>query len=229
MSVRHPKLDTLTVGREGRLQLLLRYKGPVLDVNRGHMKVPIDVPFSQDDLSTARAEWLAATRISMSIYQNSTFMLTYIAHEKSSLKNVVHASKCQMAQGDPWNFVGEENLTCGKLPLKLWPDDLNQFKKEQVLGDKIHFAPPRDERARLARTWLYIHATYDCISMTKAQITHLPDIIELAKNTPPNKSEIDVAKKLEDITGTRNPLILDRNPARWYDNPLWCKLVGCMV
>jgi endonuclease I len=151
-----------------------------------------------------------------------------------SVEHVVPRSKCQMAQGDPWNFVEavrSENSARSNLPLKLWPDASNQLSisKFQTWMGEQHYAPPPHQRARLARKWLYTRATYGCMQMSEAQREHLPAIIALARHTPPDVVEVNVAKQLEAITGTRNPLILDNNPERWYDDVAWRSLVGCTV
>jgi endonuclease I len=151
-----------------------------------------------------------------------------------SVEHVVPRSKCQMAQGDPWNFVEavrSENSARSNLPLKLWPDASNQMSisKFQMWNFEQHYAPPPHQRARLARKWLYTRATYGCMPMSEAQREHLPAIIALARHTPPDVVEVNVAKQLEAITGTRNPLILDSAPERWYDDVAWRSLVGCTV
>lgn len=149
-----------------------------------------------------------------------------------SVEHVVPRSKCQTAEGDPWNFIEadrRENSTRSNFPLKLWPDAPNQLhtSKLQTWDDEIHYAPPPSQRARLARKWLYARATYGCgDTISHAQRARLASIIALAKHTPPSLIEINVAKQLETLTGTRNPLILDAAPSRWYDSPAWRALVG---
>lgn len=155
-----------------------------------------------------------------------------LAQGRWSVEHVVPRSKCQMAEGDPWNFVEadrRENSVRSSLPLKLWPDEPNQIptSKFQTFNGERHYAPPAEQRARLARKWLYTRATYECTPMSSAQKAHLPKIIALCKHSPPDLIEINVAKQLEELTGTRNPLILDAEPSRWYDSPEWRTLVGC--
>lgn len=150
-----------------------------------------------------------------------------------SVEHVVPRSLCQMAQGDPWNFieaVRSENSARSNLPLKLWPDGSDQLSisKFQTWSGEKHYAPPPHQRARLARKWLYTRATYGCLPMSNAQREHLSEIIALARHTPPDVIEVNVAKQLETLTGTRNPLILDNKPERWYDNVSWRALVGCV-
>ncbi len=149
-----------------------------------------------------------------------------------SVEHVVPRSKCQLAEGDAWNFIEadrRENSTRSNLPLKLWPDDKEQLQlsKFQTWSGVRHYAPPSAQRARLARKWLYTRATYECAPMSRAQREHLPAIIALAKHDVPSQIEVNVAKQLERLTGTRNPLILDDTPSRWYDSPAWRALVGC--
>jgi len=149
-----------------------------------------------------------------------------------SVEHVVPRSKCQAADGNVWNFVEvdrSENSRRGAHPLKLWPDGLHQLhvtKFQTWLGVK-HYAPPSEERARLARKWLYTHVTYSgqCKAMSDAQRLHLSEIIALAKHDPPGNVEINVATQLQNLTGTRNPLILDDTPSRWYDDSAWRALL----
>jgi len=155
-----------------------------------------------------------------------------LAQRRWSVEHVVPRSRCRRAEGDPWNFVEadrHENSVRSSLPLKLWPDEPNQLptSKFQTFSGERHYAPPPGQRARLARKWLYTRATYGCTPMSSAQKAHLPRIIALAKHSPPDTIEINVAKQLEVLTGTRNPLILDSDPSRWYDSPEWRALVGC--
>lgn len=155
-----------------------------------------------------------------------------ISNGQWSVEHVVPRSKCKVAEGDVWNFVEadrRENSARSNLPLKLWPDKPNQIptSKFQTFNNEVHYAPPSDQRARLARKWLYTQAMYQCAPMSSAQRAHLPEIIALAKRAPPDTVELNVAKQLEVLTGTRNPLILDAEPSRWYDSPEWRALVGC--
>lgn len=149
-----------------------------------------------------------------------------------SVEHVLPRSKCQMAESDPWNFIEadrQENSMRSNLPLKLWPDKPNQLHlcTIQPWDGELHYAPPPNQRARLARKWLYACATYNCGgTMSRAQREHLTSIIALAKFTPPSLIEINVAVQLEKLTGTRNPLILDAAPSRWYDSSAWRALVG---
>lgn len=155
-----------------------------------------------------------------------------LAQNRWSVEHVVPRSRCQAAEGDPWNFVEadrRENSVRSSLPLKLWPDERGQVptSKFQTFNGERHYVPPPGQRARLARKWLYTRATYGCTPMSSAQEAHLPKIIALAKRSPPDTIETNVAKQLEALTGTRNPLILDAEPSRWYDSPTWRALVGC--
>lgn len=155
-----------------------------------------------------------------------------LAQNRWSVEHVVPRSRCQAAEGDPWNFVEadrRENSVRSSLPLKLWPDERGQVptSKFQAFNGERHYVPPPGQRARLARKWLYTRATYGCTPMSSAQEAHLPKIIALAKRSPPDTIETNVAKQLEALTGTRNPLILDAEPSRWYDSPTWRALVGC--
>lgn len=148
-----------------------------------------------------------------------------------SVEHVVPRSKCADAEGDPWNFVEaerSENSRRSNLPLKLWPDldDGVSTRDFEIYNDQVHYVPPLEMRARLARKWLYTRATYNCSPMSEEQRDNLPQIIALCKACPPSATEHAVALLLEAETLTKNPLILDQNPNRWYDCIAWRALVA---
>lgn len=151
--------------------------------------------------------------------------------KRYSVEHVVPRSKCSDAEGDAWNFVEaerSENSRRSNLPLKLWPDLENGFSTRdfETYDGQVHYVPPLEERARLARKWLYTRATYHCTPMSKAQRAHLSEIIALCKAWPPSATERVVARLLQAETGTRNPLLLDKDPNQWYDCTAWRALVA---
>ena len=91
---------------------------------------------------------------------------------------------------------------------------------------QLHFVPPLDQRARLARKWAYIRATYagDLSPPSRAQIKYAPEIMALAKTYPIHPAEQrvnDIYKRMFDWS---NPLLKD-GADDWYDNVEWRSLV----
>jgi endonuclease I len=151
--------------------------------------------------------------------------------KRYSVEHVVPRSKCSDAEGDAWNFVEaerSENSRRSNLPLKLWPDLEDDVSTQafETYDGQVHYVPPLEERARLARKWLYTRATYHCTPMSKAQRAHLSEIIALCKAWPPSATERAVARLLQAKTGTQNPLLLDKDPNQWYDCTAWRALVA---
>ena len=91
---------------------------------------------------------------------------------------------------------------------------------------ETHYVPPQNQRARLARKWLYMRATYGCdlLPPSKAQIFHSSEIIALAKHTPVYGAEQRVNNLLRSQFDLSNPL-LDSNASRWFDDAHWRSLV----
>ena len=164
---------------------------------------------------------------------------TLLDEDRYSVEHVVPRSRCHDAEGDVWNFVEAdryENSRRSNLPLMLWPDLHSRIcklrpgdlctKHMATHNDERHYVPPLAQRARLARKWLYTRATYNCLEMSKAQRENLGNIIALCKRSPPSETELAVARILEAETGTRNPLLLDEDPSRWYECSAWRALVA---
>ena len=148
-----------------------------------------------------------------------------------SVEHVVPRSKCQMAQGDPWNFieaVRSENSARSNLPLKLWPDESDQLatSKFQTWSGEQHYAPPQPAGA--PRTQVAVHPRHVRLPANVASPAGASSGHRCARPAhAARRHRGNVAKQLETITGLRNPLILDSAPERWYDDVAWRALVGC--
>jgi hypothetical protein len=143
------------------------------------------------------------------------------------------------ADTDPLNWIMAHrsvNINYRKsLPLLLWSREnastirflnRNGFQKVYLKEyDETLFEPPENQKARLARKWLYARVTYHAVvdPPSRAQLAHLSDIIALAKYTPISKVEIKMSEKIYQKTGLRNPLINQNSaiPNRFYDSQEW--------
>ena len=123
-------------------------------------------------------------------------------HKRYSIEHVVPRSLIN--GGDPGrgedDLFGWEpetrrmNATRSNLPLVLWPTPGLPVGRVEIDGDVTHFNPIEIHKARLARRWLYIRATYglheDLESPSDAQKKHAASIIELVKT-----KNVDYAEK----------------------------------
>ena len=107
-----------------------------------------------------------------------------MAQNRYSVEHVVPRSKIDDAsdlEADPYNWIlatRSENSRRSNTPLKLWldtPGPPNARGCFQKIDGELHYLPPSDQRARLARKWLYAHATYphDVDPPTVAQLHNL--------------------------------------------------------
>jgi len=136
------------------------------------------------------------------------------------------------AESDPNGWVEASrraNSTRSNLPLLLWPDKQIDSKFRdyfKVCEGVVHYVPPPDQRARLARKWLYMHATYphDIYPPSVAQLMNLNDIIELARSSPISESEQSVSDALRDLLGFGNPLLTDEADS-FYEDVDWVALL----
>lgn len=130
------------------------------------------------------------------------------------------------------DFVGwvvatrSANSQRGNKPLMLWNDKDGQLAFGPILIDgKMHFAPPSAQRARLARKWLFLRATYpDIDPPSKAQQRHASDIVALAQHDRPSKAELRVNQDHRMRHGWANPL-LESGAEKFYSDPEWRALV----
>ena len=160
-------------------------------------------------------------------------------------RSYVNGKNPGKAENDPNGWVvatRSANSRRSNHPLMLWLDskDGRIAPPNRVVifddgggggGGVAHYVPPVDQRARLARKWLFLRATYCCgqgrdsiAPPTAAQQKHRNDIIALAKTYPIQATEILVNEHYRETYGWANPL-LEEDAARWYDDPAWRNLV----
>ncbi|MBE35048.1 MAG: hypothetical protein CMI16_05755 [Opitutaceae bacterium] len=131
------------------------------------------------------------------------------------------------AEDDPLGWIEatrRANSQRSNSPLYLWCDPKGKIAipgtKVYVDGE-LHYVPPFEQRARLARKWLFIRATYPGVSTpTDAQRRHAAEIVALAKYYPAAEAEIKVNEIYRKQLGWANPL-LEANPEKWYDDDKW--------
>ena len=160
-----------------------------------------------------------------------------MAQHRYSVEHVVPRSKIDDAsdlEADPYNWVmatRRANSERSNFPLKLWlngpgdgPEPNATF---EIIDGQMHYLPPKDQRARLSRKWLYSHATYphDVDTPSVAQLRNLGKIVSLARNTPIQKAERQVANALQDMLGYSNPL-LTNDAQKLYSAIDWYELLG---
>ena len=140
-----------------------------------------------------------------------------IGHFRRSVEHVLPRSRAGTngkAKNDPNGWIvatRRANSSRGNLPLLLWDGEAEG-----------HFSPPMEQRARLARKWLFLRATYAGLDPPSAeQLRNLPAIFELAKQ-PPGRAEVRVNEIYRRELGWSNPLI--SNP-RWLDDSGWRQMV----
>ena len=116
------------------------------------------------------------------------------------------------------------NSRRSNLPLYLWtsPDGSMAPENTKVRVDgEWHFVPPLAQRARLARKWMFIRATYDDIQApSKAQTRHAAEIVALAQHFPIQPAERRVNEHFRSTLRWANPL-LEADADRWYGDVKW--------
>lgn len=167
----------------------------------------------------------------VTVYEEKALEDVFV-YEEWSVEHVVPQSKCPSAQGDVLNMTEatrSANSRRGNLPLVLWREDNGPTRDDaefRTFDGIRHFAPPPQQRARLARKWLCVRASHACAApMSTMQHRMLREIIAVAKTHPPSAVEVRVAMEVLFKTGLRNPLVLGENVAQWYDCPVWQQMV----
>ena len=159
-----------------------------------------------------------------------------MAQNRYSVEHVVPRSKIDDAsdlEADPYNWIlatRSENSRRSNTPLKLWldtPGPPNARGCFQKIDGELHYLPPSDQRARLARKWLYAHATYphDVDPPTVAQLRNLGKIVALVHDTPILAAEQQVANALSHMLNYKNPLLSD-DADHFYDVVDWYAMLG---
>lgn len=132
------------------------------------------------------------------------------------------------AEDDPLGWVQATRLANSRRsnhPLYLWPDPEGKLAPPGRLvrvDGEWHYVPPREQRARLARKWLFVRATYPegMRPPTAAQRRHAAQIVALAKNERPGAAEVRANAIYRREYGWANPLI-EEGAAAWFSDPAW--------
>ena len=159
-----------------------------------------------------------------------------MAQNRYSVEHVIPRSKIDDAsdlEADPYNWIlatRTENSRRSNTPLKLWPDNPGRPNARgvfQKIDGELHYLPPSDQRARLARKWLYAHATYphDVDPPTVAQLRNLGKIIALVRDTPILTAEQQVANDLYHMLNYKNPLLTE-DADHFYNVVDWYEMLG---
>lgn len=120
-----------------------------------------------------------------------------------------------------------ENSRRSNKPLCLWPLESEPTGRPFVrLGGVDHYVPPLEQRARLARKWLFIRATYadEVDPPSAAQRANQEAIIALVRRTPPLEYEVQYDASLRESFNWSNPL-LKPHSERWLDSEAWHALI----
>ena len=135
------------------------------------------------------------------------------------------------AENDPVGWIEATrtaNSRRSNYPLILWPDPEGAKLMPNTLEDvdgKLHYVVPIGQRARAARKWLFIRATYTGITPpTKAQYVHAAEILQLAKEYPIQHAEQLVNEHYRRVLRWANPL-LEKDRLLWLSNTDWQSLV----
>lgn len=141
-----------------------------------------------------------------------------LAQRRWSVEHVVprsHTGDNAEARSDPLGWIvatRSANSARGNLPLVLWDGD--------AAG---HFAPPLEQRARLARKWLFVRATYQGLDPpSDAQRRNARAILALARSDPAGPVERAVNDLYRAELGWANPLVEDSS---WLDDSDWVRTV----
>lgn len=140
----------------------------------------------------------------------------------------VNGSAPAAAENDPLGWVEATrtaNSRRSSYPLMLWLEDDGKLAPPNLLvrlDGELHYVPPVEQRARLARKWLYIRASYagTIDPPSRAQQRHAARIVALAKSWPVQPAERRANAILREKLGYGNPL-LEADPDRFYDNAGW--------
>ena len=167
----------------------------------------------------------------VSVY-NGEGIESVLARNKQSVEHVVTRSDVNGsdpgdAENDPLGWVeatATANSRRSNISLVLWP---GTYVREKVRIDGVlHFVPPEDQRARLARKWAFIRASYsDEVSPpSAAQKKHSAEICALMKHAKPFEYELCVNETFKNEYNYGNPL-LEEDAGKWLDDVQWRKIV----
>lgn len=158
-----------------------------------------------------------------------------MARELWSVEHVLPRSKVNgrdpgNGENDPLGWVEATrtaNSRRSNTPLVLWQERSGMYVREKVFLDGVeHFVPPADQRARLARKWAFVRATYpnEVAPPSAAQRAHAADICALMKHTKPFSYELCVNQRFRNTYGYGNPL-LESDADKWLHNPAFRNLI----
>ena len=131
------------------------------------------------------------------------------------------------AENDPIGWIvatRRSNSARSNYPLVLWPTDNLEYPANKIVNidGEPHYVPPSKQRARLARKWLFIRATYDGTidEPSAAQMQHAEDILELARDDPRQPAELSVNQAYRTMLNWANP-ILEEGGSSWFEDEAW--------
>jgi hypothetical protein len=131
------------------------------------------------------------------------------------------------AEDDPlgWDVATRRaNGERSNLPLVLWAEEERTGIVE--IDGEVHFSPPKDQRARLARKWLFVRKTYGSSIRppSTAQTKRFAEILDLVRNYPVRKAEKKFHSMFKARYGWSNPL-LGPDAMTWLDSESWREVV----
>lgn len=145
-------------------------------------------------------------------------------------RSMIHGDEA--GESDPLGWIEATrrmNSRRSNHPLYLWLEPDGQMAPYNTLvyvdGER-HFVPPVEQRARIARKWLFMRATYgDTMDPpSEAQCANASKIVALARHWPIQPAEIRVNEEYREMLEWANPL-LEENPEQWYGSAAWRALV----
>ena len=155
-----------------------------------------------------------------------------MATNKWSVEHVIprkhiHGSAPGPAENDPLGWEEATRLANSRrsnTPLYLWLDSDGTMappKTVVVVDGEAHYVPPAAQRARLARKWMFLRASYEGIDPpSAAQRRHAADVVALAKTYPIQPAERRVNDHFRKTYNYANPLLED-GADRFYDSVEW--------
>lgn len=153
-----------------------------------------------------------------------------------SVEHVVPRSKVNGsapgdAEDDPVGWIvatRSANSKRSNFPLLLWPDTPSSLSPPNRLvrvDGELHWVPPNEQRARLARKWLFVRATYpdEVAPASRAQRRLAALIVANVVADPAGAAEAAMNEHFRAELGWSNPLVSD--PEKWVGNAEWRALV----
>ncbi|MDA9603624.1 hypothetical protein N9S30_00550 [bacterium] len=130
-------------------------------------------------------------------------------------RSKVNADRPGVTEDDVFGWASvdrDANSMRSNLPLVLWPTKGLPEGIVDIDGE-AHYNPPNEHKARLARRWVYVRATYAFINVlaspSVAQQENADAIFKLIADTSPSPVELALHQELsKKYGGWRNPLML---------------------